>query len=293
MDCINKIHINSKGQAVTEYILVLIVLLFIFLLLLQFNREFREWGEQSFVAYYRCLLETGEVPNLGGPNEAGVQCVGEFQPFAYRAEWQPVGDGGESGGGGSGGDGSSGGSDGSGGSGQTGNENATNESAGSSRRGGEVSRSAGGSSGRGADRFGSRMGGLSGTDAGASGSDKNKKGIYTGSNETTNFNTRGTERSVTKRGEQIDYGWGMVRKQEDRGEERSVASVKKEETKVQEQKRMKVVRDRIEVKTEAEDEGFTIGGFFRILIIAAIIIALGVLIGGQLLQITKGVDAEG
>jgi hypothetical protein len=295
MNCIKKNQflksIGNRGQAVVEYVLVLIVLLVVFMALMQFNREFRKWGEEYFVEYYRCLLETGEIPGVGANNGTDGLCAAGYEPFSFRAELQGAGGPGDGGGGTGGGGGPGGTGNGGGDTGTSGSDKSTSEEGSSgSQRGTEASR-VGSSSGSGSG-FDNRSGFKPVT--GREGSEsKKKKSIYTGSTEVTSFGARGTERSVTQTQSRMDYGWGVTRRTEERGEERSVASVKTEVSKTEDKKKMKVQRDEVKKQEVAEDEGFTLGNFIRFLIIAAIIIALLVLIGGQLLQISKSAEAEG
>ncbi len=73
----------EQGQAVLEYILVLIVVVSIVLgVLYQFNDAFRNFLQSYFGDYLTCLLETGELPALGGegyPNQ-GI-CSAGFKNF--------------------------------------------------------------------------------------------------------------------------------------------------------------------------------------------------------------------
>lgn len=288
---------NQQGQAVMEYILVLIVLVFVFLILLQFNRQFRQWGEDYFIAYYRCLLETGELPSLGGQSAVAGICSSQFQPFTLASGWQPYpGGAGYIGGGASGGGASGGGASGGGG----GNNNAgssqrsTGENAGNVR-GGEVSRvggSAGSGGGGGASRQG-KFNASSSNDNSRGGPSRKKEGIYTGSNETTNFNSKSQTKSKIGKSQNLDYGYGIRREDQVRGTESVKVNIKKQAEGEKKEQRFKLLKKRVEQKTQLEEDEFTFGNFFRLLIIAAIIIALGVLIGGQLLQISKGMDAEG
>jgi hypothetical protein len=98
---------HNSGQAVLEYILVLVVVVSLILGgIYQFNRAFRVWADNYFGEYLTCLLETGEIPTLGGGDGSTSECAQAYQEFKM-AQLSGGGDG--SGGGGSGG--LSGGSD--------------------------------------------------------------------------------------------------------------------------------------------------------------------------------------
>ncbi|MCB9025647.1 MAG: hypothetical protein H6625_04975 [Bdellovibrionaceae bacterium] len=284
---------NQNGQAVMEYVLVLIVLVFVFLILLQFNKQFRKWGEDYFISYYRCLLETGELPSLGGQNNTGGICFNQFQPFTFTGGWQPY-PGGGSGGGNSGSGNGSGGKNGKGSGGGNASSSASkkaDDGSGGGSRGGEVSRAGSGRSGSGSGRF-SRFKSSSSENGSERENSKQKKGMYTGSSQASNFSSNNDKSRLNKKTKGLDYGYGIQRQEQDRGSESTMLSAKKSAMDQKKEQRFKIMKKTVKKETQLEEDEFTLGNFFRILIIAAIIIALGVLIGGQLLQISKGMDAE-
>ena len=62
-----KNRVREKGQAVIEYLLILILVVSIILgILYQFNDAFKKFINGYFGDYIACLLETGELPSLGG-----------------------------------------------------------------------------------------------------------------------------------------------------------------------------------------------------------------------------------
>jgi hypothetical protein len=66
---------NQKGQAIVEYMMVLIVVVAIILgAIYQLNNSFKIWANAYFGEYVTCLLETGELPTLGG-TQAGGECL--------------------------------------------------------------------------------------------------------------------------------------------------------------------------------------------------------------------------
>lgn len=77
---------SRRGQAVTEYLLVLVVVVGIALgVLYQLNTAFKKYVQSYFGDYIACLLETGELPSLGG--EEGVSgdvCNASFEPFSLK-----------------------------------------------------------------------------------------------------------------------------------------------------------------------------------------------------------------
>lgn len=72
---------NQRGQGAIEYILILLVVMVIALgALYQFNSAFAKFAENYFGEYLACLLETGDLPNLGAPTSA--PCDAEFEEFS-------------------------------------------------------------------------------------------------------------------------------------------------------------------------------------------------------------------
>lgn len=83
--------LSDSGQAVIEYLLILVVTVGITLgVVLQFNKAFQTFADNYFGNYLACLLETGELPSLGldGPDNVGI-CNEEFQAFSFTAGRPP------------------------------------------------------------------------------------------------------------------------------------------------------------------------------------------------------------
>src|SRR5687768_9585757 len=100
---------NQRGQAIVEYILVLVVVVALIIgALSQLNEGFRQYTENLFGGYIECLIETGELPTLHSANPGTTECT----PPEFTAEIEPHD---PSEGGGGGGDGTGGGGDGTGG----------------------------------------------------------------------------------------------------------------------------------------------------------------------------------
>lgn len=79
------------GQATIEYILVLVVAVaLIGGVVWQLHDAFQQWGRNYFGNYIACLLETGELPSLGhnNNNKASV-CEQEFEDFSL-AQGRPL-----------------------------------------------------------------------------------------------------------------------------------------------------------------------------------------------------------
>lgn len=72
---------NSSGQALVEYILLLVVILTIVGLVRQFNDSFRNYAQNYFENYLTCLIEAGELPRLGYDGDTNTVCDDEYVPF--------------------------------------------------------------------------------------------------------------------------------------------------------------------------------------------------------------------
>lgn len=278
----NSLWRNQRGQGVVEYILVLVVVVFVLLgAVYQLNSAFAVWANNYFGNYLACLLETGELPSLGGEGTVG-SCNEDFAPFSI-AEGRPlIPGGGVNEGGGGGGSGSGGAS--------------SSTVVGDSGSGGRGERIAvqrgGGSSGGRSSRFGrsSRGGSSSGRGLAFSSQEKEEK-IYTGSTSAMNIpqGAYGSDVPVERR---MPIGGGTFGgNEEEKSKKMPVSAVKKgAQGSVERQARLKVMRGPKKSDAPPEEEGFTFGNFLRILLIAAIIIALMIFIGGQALQIGKSME---
>lgn len=76
--------LSQSGQAATEYLLILVVSAGIILgVVYQFNTAFQSFAKNYFGEYLSCLLETGELPALGD-NEGTFKdgCDANFESFS-------------------------------------------------------------------------------------------------------------------------------------------------------------------------------------------------------------------
>ena len=78
-----KNKVCEQGQAVIEYILFLIIIVSVILgILYQFNDTFKKFIHSYFGDYIACLLETGELPSLGGEGGPSQEaCNAKFKNF--------------------------------------------------------------------------------------------------------------------------------------------------------------------------------------------------------------------
>ncbi len=80
-------HFGSQsGQAAIEYILVLVVVVTIALgVMYQLNDAMKKYVQSYFGDYVACLLETGELPSLGGSGGISADtCNAEYEAFSLQ-----------------------------------------------------------------------------------------------------------------------------------------------------------------------------------------------------------------
>lgn len=312
--------IGSSGQGIVEYILILslstiMILGFIY----QLNKAFSAWAESYFGDYLACLIETGELPSLGAPsrgnnNQASAGCNSQYQAFSLsngrplikgagfshsnntrnrnrrnqnsKTETNSSSDESKD---------------------QTGNKNssskanknssstAANEQTGNASNSdplSEFSSETSGASGRGnrlsrRKRIISKKGRSKGSEAESS--DDGLKTLKV--NPSTNLNrNEAIPLSDSDFSFFIDPGNRKERKEKEKKKEVKV-STKKEKAldrkAFKRKEKILITQTKRTVDVESEIEPLTFGNFFRYLIIAGIVIALFVVIGGQLVQIKE------
>lgn len=269
-----KSSMNEAGQALIEYILILVITVSIILgVMYQFSEGFKTFVNQYFGDYIACLLETGELPSLGGSGPNQGQCVSPVLKVSARSKIDGARQSGGAGGNtssptnnSSGTNNNNGGGGGNGlspsvvtGSGAPTNAEAVgNTSAGRPARQ-KLSKNSSGSSG-----FDSASGDSDGVRSGRV--IRRKKIIYLGE-EYIDEKKKEEKKAKSKKAKltRKDSGTSKLRVSKfklDVPEKRKVASVQ-------------------------QSEGFTFGVFIKFMLIAGIVIAIVVFLGGQALQIKK------
>lgn len=73
---------DESGQGTVEYVLLLVVVISMIMGgIYQFNDAFRVWANNYFGNYLVCLLETGELPLISGSGGHNSECQEEFKKF--------------------------------------------------------------------------------------------------------------------------------------------------------------------------------------------------------------------
>lgn len=265
--------VNSQGQALVEYVLMLVITVSLVLMLVyQIFTPLQGYLSNYMGKYIQCLLEMGELPSLGAADspvkDEGGDCNSRFDAATLGSGRPPTG---------------------ASSSGEKSSRSSSASSSSSSTSGGSYA----GSASRGGRSFlNSRNGASQGMkDSGASGKvveinlDQGGGGSFFRSSsnsagrrparKTTYVAISGLTEAEQKKLQKKAEGGGNTRVV---GE--GFAPAPKKTT----------VKPRAPQAVIPEDEPMTIGNFIRILFIAAIIIALVVLIGGQALQMSKNFE---
>jgi hypothetical protein len=267
---------NQRGQGIVEYILTLIVGVALILGgMYQLNTAFKTWATNYFGNYLACLLEAGELPSIsGGGGDSGV-CNQFFKPFSL-AEGRPLKEN----------------------AGQTGNDtaNKTGSGAGANDKRAGASYVAGGGSSRygGGSAFG-HGGGNRGFAAKGGKGRGGGSSTFTGSTDASDYGggSGSSNRRIEKKKKTLlDNRFAFDQDRENRQKKsKSISNYKKPSEEGGPAPKIRVKKtDRKRDIAAQEDTGLNIPNFLRILIIAAIVIALVFFLGGQALQIGKSMD---
>ena len=270
---------QESGQAVIEYVLILTVAVGVILGgLYQLNDAFKQWADSYFGDYLACLLETGEMPALGGGSQMG-ECGQLYQDFSLAKGRPLVGSGvGAGGTGAGGGDENQTGEFGSGGSGDSG------VYAGGAGSAAVVQTVPSADLGRGSSRF--RVPRAAGA---GSGSEEGGEKTNTGTAAITDLGSSQAGKAIRIPVREVGSlrGGRRVAEEKEEKEKTKVASATMAAEQRKGPERIKVDRRIAQNDQSVEIEEFTFGKFLRYLVIAAIIIAIVLFIGGQALQVSK------
>lgn len=275
---------RESGQGVLEYILTLVVSIALVLgITYQFNDAFKVWANNYFGDYLSCLLESGELPTIGGNGGGSAVCDQLFQNFslANGRPAKPSAPGGSSSGGSSSGnEGSQGRSD------STTPARAVSES--SANNGyTRVNRGGGGSSAAGGPFNKNNPQDSEG------GSGGGRRNVYTGN---TDVSAGGGAAGTSGRGSRTDKDGGLNSgffvSRSETAQERTTQFAAKLSDKSSGARKARFLVERKPAQTGKvpDDEPLTFGDYLRYILIAALILALVLVVGGQFLQISNEME---
>lgn len=270
---------NNRGQAVLEYVLLtFIVVIVLGHMITGLAHGTQEFAKNYFGSYFQCLLETGELPQLGADNVPETECDELHEPFTFR-EGRPVVFNELSGptNGGSGADTS--GSDGS--------DSGSGANAGSSESSGAGTIGAGefgasGSSGR-SKKVPLSAADKNGKGAGANGDGSNR---FNNFQQSDDFGEQGSGRTSYV----PVYGSGQKQDEENKNGEVVKAGVEENPEQALRGKRVPASAAKIDDQAGKADEAMTLPDFLKYLIIAAILLVILIFFGGQVMQYNKSKD---
>jgi hypothetical protein len=266
---------DEKGQGVVEYILVLVVAVSIILGgIYQLNDAFKKWAENYFGNYLACLLETGELPSLSGTGGDSGVCNQFFKPYTF-SEGRPL----LAGAGGAGGD-----------DGAEGKTNGARESkrSGNSGAAGNYTQigsfgSANSSSQAGGGGSGGRTGKMSSTYTGSTDFSRYGSGGYSSGPRVTPIQLK---TSLDQRFVFDDSREDQKRRPISSPTKLGGSSAPKFGTPINLSSGVKKAHD----MGDDDNSGFSFGGLIKYLILAGILLALIVFLGGQALSIRKSME---
>ena len=301
------LHVNERGQATIEVILLAFIAVVVILgLIYRFNTAFKKYTTDLYGSYYRCLLETGELPGTGSVCKDRAARF-EIANGREKLKWSPSDDasggGGSSGGSGPGSGGGSGGKGSSGGAKSgSGNETSGSSNSASSGSSGGDSVSAGGSAGGRGQSVVGRLRQISkrnGSTAvgGADQLSDDEKNLAAGAGDSLRADyagARGNADSLRNARTKMDFAMGGDEMQQ---EARVASAPVSGPTAKRADRTGDALRPRKAVENtdrkpaqagmKEDSSGMDFGKMFRIFMIVAIIVAIVIFLGGQILQISK------
>ena len=256
---------SQSGQAITEYILILVVVVGIMLGgIYQLNTAFKAWANNYFGDYLSCLLETGELPSIGGsPGDSGI-CNEFFQPFS-PANGRPA------------------------------ITQAKTDAAAPPRRSNVSSSREGGASGSNGRWAAGHATGAAGASAAGSGSHRGLSST-SGARDASAMDYGGSysprlRKANAREGAQLDNRFALDNDREKNRDRKVSANARKDENEGRQRSIKLKFTEHKKIDADA-DTGMTFGAFVKWIIICAIVIAIVMFLGGQALQISKGMDAS-
>lgn len=271
---------GQSGQALIEYVLMLIISVSLVLALMsQIFEPFQKFIQSYMGDYVSCLLETGELPSLGGDDTALADqgCDTKF----VKATWKDGRPSSNTGGSSSNTDSTSN------------HDTSPSDSDSSSGSSSNSNRYAGSNSRNGGRYFSTPSSRGSGID-GDAGANKKVVEIALDGGGSGSFFSKSSSSSVARQQQKTTYvpitGLTDAEKKKVEKKEANKQRLVAGEGFAPPPKKTSVKKPEPKPLAEEKEDSFTIGNFIRILFIAAIVIALLIFIGGQALQMSKGME---
>jgi hypothetical protein len=254
---------------VLEYILVLVVSVSLVLaLMMQVFQPLQKFLTAYMGAYTECLLETGELPSLGGDNKTAAEegCSAKFETASWQAGRPPKPE-------------------------SSANNGANSKSGSEGAGGGGAYVAGGGGPGGGGRFFRSPRGTQSGD--GAVAASKTSEIPVDGGSGSGFFKSSNVDRYNSRTPKTMSLSVAAM----SAAEQKKLAKKEKTSSRIIATdgpgvplKKTSVKPPEPKTEPPPPDTPFTIGNFMRMLLIIAIILAIVVFVGGQVLQMSKSYE---
>ena len=270
-----KSHRQSHGQATVESVLLIALTVFIVLsLMVMFFQPLNKWLDNYMGSYVTCLIDVGELPNLGAGTEG--ECDSRYENFTIGEGRQPIPGGGY-------------------------NPSNPNDPNNPPRRNPPNSSTSGssGGGGTGRNRLSSSSLGFQTKGTGADGAAGTKEirtelpeelaqTTYFRSQSRINVETQGRQKRITATGVT-----GLLKAEKEK-QDRENARVRVVDSGANapqsKSKKFQVKTPERKVAATEDDEPWNIGKILRWSLIILLILAILLFVGGQVLQITKSME---
>lgn len=290
---------QESGQAILEYTLLLVIVVTILTgSIYQFSSAFQAFTDSYFGDYLQCLIESGELPQLGGDDE-GI-CNSSFQAFSL-ANGRPIDSSSTNSASGSSGDSNVGGGGVYGGSNPNSSGTTVGRAPGTSVGAGSSSGNLGASSGGPGSSSGNSGGSLGGGrtnrvsvggqgNKGAFGNNKNKKVPFNPTANTyTDLGANGSGSGLRSRRILRSYGSETEGGDIEGGPNASSNAVAGVAGQGGRDKKVPI-SERKPASNDDEVQEMSFGNFMRYLVIFCMVVAVILFLGGQIQSITKSMD---
>lgn len=263
---------SQSGQALVEYILLLVIALALILgLANQLYKPFGKFVQNYMGAYLECLLDVGELPTIGGSGDSGI-CNTRFEPGTFTGGRPPI----------------------------------ANKNRGQNERAETVTNPSGRERSSGRDPSASGRGGSSrdrpfaigsqrGADGGGLGGDKKiveklPESQFFGGRRSSSSSLSNSSQS--KLGQQGRTAVIPLVGQDSKDEKEKSVKISQEEFNGSPSQAKKLLIKPVERKVAAADEDppWSFAQYIKIALIIVIIVAIVLFLGGQVLQISKSME---
>ena len=266
---------SQAGKALVEYVLLLVIAIALIIgLANQLYRPFSSWMKDYMGQYIECLLDMGELPTIGGDTASGT-CTSKFKAFTVQNGRQPISN-----------DKNKSKSD------SNDDESANKERV---RRSDDASSSAGSNgSGGGRGHRSTAIGRNTGADGLGGGSNDKQLTETLPSSQYFKLKSSGSSLVGSETNAQDGKKEMILPMNQEKGlgkKEKSLKISAQDDSGSNGQSKKLIIKPQErKVANEADDQPWSFGQYIKFALILVIIIAIVLFLGGQILQISKGME---